>query len=213
MRQKRLAAKVGDRIWWVDPQNGVARLYTRQREPSSGDIAIQVLGSQAVAEGYWLWEWANPLNVVPPHARRAADALRNYGENSSIEELVTSEVAIDNLSQPDTYAAIAVATLDAPGYFIHTVGGGKLRIPILVDETFRTPDDEDFIGFANTINEVAAAGLPVSNARDLIEGYLDALGISSEALPDGNLLVQTTTQRMHIRLDGGSFAFDVTSRA
>ncbi len=213
-RQKRFAAQVGNRIWWVDPQNGIARLYTKERVLCSGDIKIQILGSQAVHGGYWKWEWSNPLNgTAPSGACKVAEALRTLGDSAAIAELVTPEVTIDSLVQPETMAAIAVAHFDAPGYFVHTVGGGALRIPILGDETFRTPDDHDLLAFANAISEVAASGLPVSNVRDLIEGYLEALRIDFEALPDGNLLAQTATQRLRVTLDGQSFSFGVSSRA
>lgn len=211
-RQKRFAAQVGNRIWWVDPQNGIARLYTPQREPSSGNIAIQILGSQAVHGGYWKWEWSNPLNGTAPSACKVAEAIRKLGDSAAIAELVTPEVKIDSLVQPETMAAIAVARFDVPGYFVHAVGGGALRIPILVDETFRTPDDRDLLAFANTISEVAASGLPVSNIRDLIEGYLEALRIDFEALADGNLVAQTATQQLRVDIRGDAFSFKVSAR-
>ncbi len=206
VRQRRFRGHIGDRIWWVDPQNGIARLYTPARQPVSGDLPIQILGSEG--DGHWLWEWANPLNVVPPAARQAADQLRALGAEEGIDELTTPRLESDALINPDVLASIALATCDAQGYFVHRAGALRVGV-VLIDESLRTPEDTSFVRFAHTINEVVRAGLPLSDARDVIEGYLDALGIEYEADDDGDIFASTETNEMQVVFEGNSFEFNI----
>jgi Family of unknown function (DUF6882) len=210
VRQRRLRARIADHIWWVDPQNGIARLYTRDRQQASGDLRVQIVGSEA-ASGHWMWEWANPLNAVPPAARTAADRLRALGRAHTIDELVEPRVDCDQLVNADTLASIALAVCDAPGYFLHVVR--PLRVAILLDdESFRTPEDTSLVNAANAVNEVVGAGLPLSNARDVIAGFLTALHVEHHVDDDGTIHASTEAEAMRVTFDGPSYEFKVRTK-
>jgi hypothetical protein len=197
LRQERVRARVADGAWWVDPQNGVARLFDASRKVGGPDVAIQVLGSEAVEGRYWLWEWANPQNAVPPTALKGAEALRALGTRDAIRELVEGEVGVDNLVNADTLGLIAVCELNAPGYFRHDVRD-ELRIPCLLDESWRTPDPTDLREVPATLQKILQAQLPVTNFLHVVEGLLDGLHIPRAAIADGIAATGRSGERLRI---------------
>jgi hypothetical protein len=59
---------------------------------------IQIVGSTAISAGNWLWAWAN--SWWPVDATRAAQAVKQFGEEKNIEELTSDYLyddALENL--------------------------------------------------------------------------------------------------------------------
>ncbi len=83
---------------------------------------------------------------------------------------------------------------------------------MLLDESFRTPEDTSLVNAANTINEVVDAGLPLSNARDVISGFLTALRVEHHEDEDGTIHASTERETMRVTFDGPAYEFNVRER-
>ena len=90
--------------------------------PSDSDEVVAdicVVGSVSVSEGTFLWAWAN--EVIPPHARRGLERVREFGETNALELLTKPEWPG---GQPEglEMAAVAARILDAEGVWVAATG-------------------------------------------------------------------------------------------
>jgi hypothetical protein len=82
----------------------------------SGSISVVagicVIGSISVSKGTFLWAWAN--DVIPVHARRGLERVREFGQINGLELLTKPEWSGDR-SDGLEMAAVAGRLLDAEG--------------------------------------------------------------------------------------------------
>jgi hypothetical protein len=89
--------------------------------PAGSEVVadICVLGSVSRSEGTYLWAWAN--DTIPPHARRALEKVREFGERKALDLLTKPESPGDRAHGMEM-AAIAARVLDAAGVWVETTG-------------------------------------------------------------------------------------------
>jgi len=206
LRQRRFEAQIGDRIWWVHPQNGVAKLYSQDRQNHGEPMAIQIVGTEG--GGTWIWAWGNPLNLTASEAVTTSRELRALGPELEVPELEMSHVAVDGLANAATFAAIAHAISGAAGYVLHRAG--PLIAVLLVDAPeFRTADTIDFLEIVQTCGDLAAAGSPIASPIHVFTGALDTFGIPYELGHDTLDARAPDGQTMRLRFAGQEFTADI----
>lgn len=205
MRQARFTAKVGERIWWVDPQNGFARLFTRDRRSGSDPLPIQTLGTEGGGE--WLWAWGNLFNFPLPTTRTFSEALRERGANLGVVELTQPRLPLDGVVCAQTFAMIALAMPRTAGYVLHRAG--PLTAAFVVDEPFVAPGEVDLIAVGKAIADVLGGAYPYANPFDVVVGAFDTLGISHTI--DGATVQARDASggSVTISLEGGRFRCDI----
>lgn len=176
MRQARFSATVGERVWWVDPQNGVARMFTRDRQPASDLLPIRILGTEGAGE--WLWAWANALNFPTPASRAYSEELRERGASLGTTELTMPRLPLDGVVCARTFAIIALGMPGTAGYVLHRAG--PLTAAFVLADPFVTPDEHDLISIGKAIANVLGGSHPYSSAVGVIAGTFDTLGIPHE---------------------------------
>ncbi|MFC5606404.1 antitoxin YezG family protein [Variovorax soli] len=121
--------------WNIDLQAGILSFHFPQGQQV--DVPIQVVGTYNQADGTFLWGWDHPS--VPEPLRRAAQAVRVYGQEQSIEELDQREVRCSE-DQAWEFAAVAAHLDNAVGAYRGATGKTLLFM------TFGRPMDESSLG-------------------------------------------------------------------
>jgi uncharacterized protein DUF6882 len=205
MRQERFTEAVKDRIWWVDPQNSVAQLYTRARQPVSDKLPIRILGTEG--DGEWLWAWANPLNFPLPDSREYSNRLREHGAKLGIEELTTPRLPIEDSVNAETFASIALAMPGNAGYVLHRAG--PITAAFLVGEPFLTPDPTDVVEIGQALADALTGGQRYENALDMIVGTFATLGLPHQAVGDIVMARDDVGGSITIGLEDGRLRCDI----
>lgn len=134
-RQRFLADLIGDRPWEYDVDTG--RL-------TFGDDLVyraEILGSEAVGPGTWLWSWANAESSFPPAITKVASRLRARGARDGIAELSDPEVPLDRVSGHEL-AMIAVGLGEGFAYYSGPHDGGAVLLLITDDRYPALPEPE-----------------------------------------------------------------------
>src|SRR5262249_9760356 len=82
-RQLFLNALVGQSPWQLDLERGLLSFGESQR------WSIQVLGAESASSRTWLWAWASHTLRVPASLLRASLAVKAFGEQHGISELLS----------------------------------------------------------------------------------------------------------------------------
>ena len=98
--------------------------------------SIQVIGTTSVAEGTWMWGWAN--KSLPSKVTKAVEMVREFGHAGNITEL-TNAILPDNEHLGWGMTAVAAKLLGAKG-------------------AYRCPDEDGFIYMAYSSIQFAANG-------------------------------------------------------
>src|SRR5262245_17159005 len=108
-RQLHLNELVGNLDWDVDLTAGVLNFGDRSR------WSVQLLGSESQASRTWLWAWANPSGL-PGELVQASLALRQFGEENGIPELVEPQIPLEKVNG-HLLSLIACGLTDADAYY------------------------------------------------------------------------------------------------
>jgi hypothetical protein len=185
VRQRAVQQQLPNHSWALDPQRAALVFRPKDSSGETRSSSIQIIGSSAKENGSWLWGWANRGSGFPPEALEAAEALRQVGEQSSIAELTTPALRLDERVNPHILGLVAVAVLDASGYFVCSAPHGDLLV--LLDESFRTQLDRSAGRVALDFPMILAAGYPIIDPREVYAGYLEALGLEITAETDAEI--------------------------
>lgn len=172
-----------------------ADLDQRLYRQGDRDLCISVLGSFDMAEGSWLWGWANPGFGATPVVG-AANEIRRLGEAHSIPEFTTDLVDLSAFDDPrfavETLAFGAMGALGAAGY-IGVQASPEGRLYMVPDDPRVPRATPDGI----TLPRVLLTGtglLGGSSARAVVTGYFDHHGLTQRQEAD----------RIHADLPGGA---------
>jgi hypothetical protein len=90
-KQLALESAVGEASWSLN-------LDTRELRFSNGQVfQVQLLGTESEHAATWLWGWAN-RSIDNPETLTAAEALRTYGAQQGVAELVEAELSLDRVN-------------------------------------------------------------------------------------------------------------------
>jgi len=165
-------------------------------------LTIQLLAT--VAEGEWLWAWANPDPTVPEQVLEAAKRIRAFGEGHALASLTRPSLTLDDYWVDDRFAAISYGIVGGGATFRWDHGSGAVWVlvedadfvvpsqPILerVRDTFLAVDEAYELGNPQGAlsTYLRRSGLEVSESKDSVVGRLpDGRTLSATFDADGRL--------------------------
>lgn len=83
--------------------------------------SISILGSYSAVSGTWMWGWANPSLLEP--LTRDTLAVRNYGEQNQIQDLVVEKTPTTD-GEAWALSALACRILNGLGLYRGPTGNG-----------------------------------------------------------------------------------------
>ncbi len=166
-KQMCLAEAIGDGDWQLSLSAGQITFGGTQSYP------VQVLGSEAEADGTWLWAWANTESNLPPALLQAAAQMRAFGEQQRVAELVAPAL---NLEDADGHklSLIACGVCGADAYYCGPYAGGAVFLLLTAPSLRRFADDTPmrFIRvFTEFISAFACDHRPALAAYAAYKGY------------------------------------------
>nr|WP_162660490.1 DUF6882 domain-containing protein [Tuwongella immobilis] len=145
---------------------------------------VQLLGTESLASGSWLWAWANTESKIPGHLLVASLALKAYGEQHGIPELTTPQLPLDQING-NTIGLLASSICEANAFYRCPYEGGALYV-LIMDESFPKCTEPPLHQLA-TVFPQAIASLEIPDHRLALIGYLDHYELGYEQ--DGEKVV------------------------
>lgn len=172
-KQLHLDDLVGELDWHVDLGSGCLSFGDRYRWQT------QVLGTASEINNSWLWAWANPSGIAP-ELLQAALALRDFGEQHGITELVEAQLPLAEIDG-HFLALLASGLLDAGAYYRAPYEGGAAFL-LITDERFPRCSEPP-LGRIASVFPQALAALDIPNHKIALAGYLESCGLAFESEP------------------------------
>ncbi|GIV84211.1 MAG: hypothetical protein KatS3mg052_1218 [Candidatus Roseilinea sp.] len=126
-KQIYLAAMLRGGGWAFDVSSGILAL--RRPHEASLRLSVQVLGAESEDSGTWLWGWAN-RSGIPEALLHAAQALRAFGMQAGVPELVIPELPIGSPAGPQRLAMVGCGAQRADCFFRARYPRGALYLLI-----------------------------------------------------------------------------------
>lgn len=164
-KQMRLGDLVGDKArWWFDLEAGTLTF--------DDDISfrIQIIGTESEHSNTWLWAWANETSGIPAERLIAAEAVRAFGEQHGVHELIAAQLPLDAIVFGHNLLTIVAGVLNANGYYRAPYEGGAAFL--LIDDPDYPPFDPDPMIRVPLYFPQVIANLPVTDHRTAFEHYL-----------------------------------------
>ena len=166
-KQMCLAEAIGDGDWQLSLSEGQITFGGTQSFP------VQVLGSEADADGTWLWAWANTESNLPPTLLRAVEQMQAFGERQQVAQFVAPQI---NLEDADGHklSLIACGVCGADAYYCGPYAGGAVFLLLTAPSLRRFADDTPmrFIRiFTEFISAFACDHRQALNAYAAYKGY------------------------------------------
>jgi hypothetical protein len=171
-KQSHLADLIGSADWHFDLASGVLSFGDRYA------WSAQLLGTESDETGTWLWAWANPSPGLAPALLAAAHALKELGEQCSIEELIRPQLPLREIDG-HFLATIASGLGLADAYFRAPYDGGAAFL-LVKDEAFPRPDVPPLLRIA-TLFPQALAALDLGDHKVALTHYLAYHRLTGEA--------------------------------
>lgn len=133
-KQMCLSDAIGDGDWQLSLSEGQITFGGTQ------SYRVQVLGSEAEADGTWLWAWANTESNLPPALLQAAKQMQAFGEQQRVAEFVAPAL---NLEDADGHkiSLIACGLCGADAYYRGPYAGGAVFLLLTAPSLRRFADD------------------------------------------------------------------------
>ena len=166
-KQACLADCIGDGDWQLSLSAGQITFGGRQSYP------VQVLGSEADADGTWLWAWANTESNLPPNLVQAAAQMQAFGEQQRVAELVAPTLNLEDAAG-HTLSMISCGVCGADAYYRGPYAGGAVFLLLEAPALRRYADDTPtrFIRvFTEFISAFACDHRPALAAYAAYKGY------------------------------------------
>jgi hypothetical protein len=91
------------------------------------DLVTDLCAIGSLRDRRFRWAWADP--AIPPHARRELHRVREFGELSGLEALISPEAPADRV-QALELSAVAARVLYAPAVWVASVRDGLLFLAL-----------------------------------------------------------------------------------
>lgn len=145
LKQERLHATL------VEPVEWAADLDAGTLRAGGSTYAADVIGTESLAAGTFVWGWANPS--TPQHA--TADRLRRLGTERGVEELTADrELPVETLSS-GVASIVATGVADLDGYFLAV--HGERAIAFAIRDAGLRQRPIPVTGLGSAVLEVASA--------------------------------------------------------
>ena len=171
-KQLHLEDLVGEASWLLDQDAGTITFGGEKACPA------QVLGTQSDVTGTWQWAWAN--RSVPEGVTKDAALMRTYGQEHGIEEFMQAQLPLSATLSGQTLALVASQLVNADVFYPGPYEGGMVFVMVRWPDDTPRQIDGDLLRAFRTLS-AALMGLPVPLRREAVEGYLQRVGLRTEA--------------------------------
>ncbi len=182
-KQLYLGDRLGEHNWQFT--QGVLTFACETGERLS--YAAQILGTESDKTRTWFWAWANEASAIPPAQLRAALAVKNWGAQQQVPELVTPSLSVQAVSG-HVLAMIASGLSDASFYYRGPYDGGAVFL-LVKDPQYAPTIDDPLVRIASVFPElIGSAEMPISDPRAAFIEYLSFYGLptlTNDSLPEG----------------------------
>lgn len=203
-----------------------AGVLTLSSSSSGGESkhAIQVLGT--VAEGMWLWGWAN--ETFKKKLTRLVDTVRIWGHERELTDLANPGFPLEEGVRGAAYtgfnvAAVAAGMTKVPGIYCCDDPEHGVKVWVaFVDDKLHEPPTHPLLRIAarypRILTQVNDGGIPIFDWCKGLESYAKELGVACEPgegdTPETPVRVLThETDTLVARFDAEKLSFDLAGIA
>lgn len=166
-KQRHFASLLGPHDWLYDKEAGTMAF------PPGPTYQAQLLGTEAAASDSWLWAWANPDSKIPEDQLRAANRLRELGQEWGVEEWTTPQLPREQLPA-HLLGTVALAVLEQPAYY-RAANQDTNLLCLICDPAVPPLPPLKGSEFVVTLSD-AISGCNIPNHRVAVARFLDQLG-------------------------------------
>jgi hypothetical protein len=140
-RQIRMFDRLGEHDWGLEIDQGLIRFTSAETGQGILDSPIQVLGTESVSSGTWLWAWANTGSSLPPPLLQAANRLRVDAEREGDARFTQPQLAVQDPALGTELSMIAVGHLGLPAHYVCPYDGGAAYVALVRFDGLDGPPD------------------------------------------------------------------------
>jgi hypothetical protein len=138
--------------------------------------SAEIIGTESLSSGTFLWAWANEASNIPPALVRSAEELKALGEREGIEELFTATLPIDGERiKGHKLAMIASGVCNADAYYVGPYEGGAAYF-LIRNTPLGNRATTGTLRMIRVIEEIVSTH--PCNHREMILSYLNQEGFS-----------------------------------